>query len=535
MNPNPNKNYLGRGWVAVSMLIAVLVAVSFIPPQSVGEVKFRRANILADLITFEDKTAMETPSEPMLFDEEEFRVDMQAVAEQIIADTLPRSVQTCFEWHYADMLPIPSIQQPITPDTARMIPTLTPIEDFSDNNSIQAFCDTLLLGHRPIRIAFLGDSFVEGDILTADLRERLQTTYGGGGAGFAPMDSPLTGFRRSIKTQSKGWTSYNIMQHKNTPEPLKTNYYVSGWVCQPTPEASTRWETTKFRKGLDSCTTARLLFIATQESRVKVTLNDTLRREFNIEKGDVVRQIAVHAPQIHSVELCVLSGAEGFIGYGVIMEGGRITVDNYSIRSNNGQAMFRTNPAINAQIHTMTPYDLVILQYGLNIMQTGVTNYSGYANQIEKMIGFVRQCFPQAAVLVMGVSDRSVKTENGFEPMDAIPAMLDHQRQAARRAKAAFWPTCDAMRVQGGMARFVQKGWAGKDFTHINYAGGRQIAWALFDAFQTEINNSYQRQELKKRQSRQQAALIDSLQQNKIYHDLLSGTTPEIGDVSPQP
>ena len=82
MNPNPNKNYLGRGWVAVSMLIAVLIAVSFIPPQSVGEVKFRRANILADLITFEDKTAMETPSEPMLFDEEEFRVDMQAVAEQ---------------------------------------------------------------------------------------------------------------------------------------------------------------------------------------------------------------------------------------------------------------------------------------------------------------------------------------------------------------------------------------------------------------------------------------------------------------------
>ncbi len=535
MNTNPNKNYLGRGWIAVTMLIVVLVAVSFIPPQSVGGVKFRRANILADLITFEEKTAIETPSEPTLFDEEEFRVDMQAVAEQIIADTLPRSVQTYFEWHHADTLSAASLDLSITPDTSRMIPTLTPIEDFSDNNCIQAFCDTLLSGHRPIRIAFLGDSFVEGDILTADLRERLQTTYGGGGAGFAPMASPLTGFRRTVKTQSKGWTSYNIMQHKNTPEPLKTNYYVSGWVCQPTPEASTRWETTKFRKGLDSCTTARLLFIATQESRVKVTLNDTLRKEFSIEKGDAVRQIAVHAPQIHSVELCVLSGAEGFIGYGVIMEGGRITLDNYSIRSNNGQAMFRTNPTINAQIHAMTPYDLVILQYGLNIMQTGVTNYSGYANQIEKMIGFVRQCFPQAAVLVMGVSDRSVKTESGFKPMDAIPAMLNHQRQAARHAKAAFWPTCDAMRAQGGMARFVQKGWAGKDFTHINYAGGRQIAWALFDALQAEINNCYQRREHETRRNQQQVAIIDSLQQEKIHHELLSETTAEIGEVSPQP
>lgn len=533
MNTPPEKDYLGRGWITVTMLIIVLVAVSFIPPQSIGGIKFRRANILADLITFEDKEVVETPAEPILFDEEDFQVDMQAVAERITADTMPRNVQTCFEWHYADTLAVSSRQPTITPDTTQLIPTLTPIEDFSDNNSIRAFCDTVLSGHRPIRIAFLGDSFVEGDILTADLRERLQMAYGGGGTGFAPMASPLTGFRRTVKTQSKGWTSYNIMQHKNTPEALRNNYYISGWVCQPTAEASTRWETTKFRKGLDSCTTARLFFISAQESRVKVILNDSLQKEFTIERSDAVRQIAVHAPRINSVELCVLSGAEGFIGYGIIMESGGVTVDNYSIRSNNGQAMFRTNPAINAQIHTMTPYDLVILQYGLNIMQTGVTNYSSYANQIEKMINFVRQCFPQAAVLVMGVSDRSVKAENGFEPMDAIPAMLDHQRQATQRAKAAFWPTCDAMRAQGGMAQFVQNGWAGKDFTHINYAGGRQIAWALYDALQAEINNLYQQREFKKRQRLQQAPIIDSVQRAKISR-LLSGATAKIGDVLPQ-
>ena len=40
----------------------------------------------------------------------------------------------------------------------------------------------------------------------------------------------------------------------------------------------------------------------------------------------------------------------------------------------------------------------------------------------------------------------------------------------------------EAMRAQGGMERFVQNGWAGKDFTHINYEGGRRIARALVDA-----------------------------------------------------
>ena len=55
---------------------------------------------------------------------------------------------------------------------------------------MRAFCDTLLNARRPVRIAFFGDSFVEGDILTADLREKLQLAYGGGGTGFAPTSRP---------------------------------------------------------------------------------------------------------------------------------------------------------------------------------------------------------------------------------------------------------------------------------------------------------------------------------------------------------
>lgn len=168
-----------------------------------------------------------------------------------------------------------------------------------------------------------------------------------------------------------------------------------------------------------------------------------------------------------------------------------MVVDNYSVRSNNGQAMFWTNPSVNAQMNALLGYDLVILQYGLNIMQTGVSNYTNYAGQIEKMVAYVRQCFPTAAVLVLGVSDRSVKTDAGFEPMDAIPHMLGYQRGAAENTGAAFWPTCDAMRSLGGMEQFVANGWAGKDFTHINYAGGRRVAWSLFDALNAGAFRAY--------------------------------------------
>ena len=524
---SPEKDYTHRSWLATAALIAVLVAVGFIPPQSVGSVKLRRANILSDILVFDDAAAAEPIAEPVLFDEADFHVDLDAVAERIEADTAPRQTQTTYQW----LIPRDRLRgQRPEPDSARFTATPVPIEDYSGDGRIRAFCDTLLNARRPVRIAFLGDSFVEGDILTADLRERLQSAFGGrpgGGAGFAPMASPLTAFRRTIKTQSKGWTAYNIMQRKAAPASLRENFYVSGWVCQPTAGASTRWENTDYRKLLDSCDGARILFLSPRDSRVEVTLNDTLRREFDISGDAAVRQIEISAPHIRSLAFKVLSGTEGFIGYGAVFEGGGVVVDNYSVRSNNGQAMFWTNPSVNAQINALAGYDLVILQYGLNIMQAGVKSYTNYAAQIEKMVAFVRSCFPGAAVLVLGVSDRSTKTDAGFEPMDAIPYMLDFQRGAARNTGAAFWPTCDAMRAQGGMEQFVKNGWAGKDYTHINYAGGRRVAWALFDALNAEACSLHAEQRAAELRRQAEAAVLDSLQRTRIERSLLPSAAPE--------
>lgn len=519
MNEIPEKEFFHRGWIAALALVAVLVAVSFIPPQSFGGVKLRRANIFSDILTFND--AETSSEEPSLFDEAEFHVDMKQVAEQIETDTVTiRPVQTAFEWQLAT--PAERLRKFI-PDSLSFNPTLVSVEDFGspDSSRLRAFYDTLLLAKRPVRIAVLGDSFIEGDILTADLREKLQLAYGGGGTGFAPMASPLTAFRRTIKTQSKGWTAYNIMQRKAAPAALRENFFVSGWVCQPSAGASTRWESTDFRKQLDSCTTARVFFISPVNSRVEITVNDSLRREFTIAGAPLVRQITTTAPHIRSLEFKVLSGHEGFIGYGAVLESDGIVVDNYSVRSNNGQAMFWTNPSVNAQINAFAGYDLVILQYGLNIMQAGVHNYTNYADQIEKMVTYVRQCFPTAAVLVLGVSDRSTKTDAGFTPMDAIPYMLDVQRSAARNSGAAFWPTCDAMRSLGGMETFVANGWAGKDFTHINYAGGRRVAWSLFDAINAGVREAYVAAETARQRRLADQIIVDSLQRRKLDRELL--------------
>ena len=66
--------------------------------------------------------------------------------------------------------------------------------------------------------------------------------------------------------------------------------------------------------------------------------------------------------------------------------------------------------------------------------------------------------------------------------MESAKDLSSWQRTAAEQCGAAFWNTYEAMQSMGGMSKFVDNGWAGKDYTHINYAGGKQVARELYYA-----------------------------------------------------
>ena len=501
---NPKEDYTSRGWLVASATLLILFIVSLIPPISAGGIELRRASILSDLVRFDDGES-KTESEPQPeINVAEFEVDLEAVAEQVAktqALASPTGSATSASWEgifeeqpsggeefVEDQEPLPSLEELPTTDYSAILPEaslITPIEIFAHEGmgAWDRLYEKLLWNKEQVRVAFMGDSFVEGDILTADLRELLQDTFHGGGVGFAPVASPFTGFRQTIKTTSKGWTPYNIMQRKSAPAPYADDFFVSGWVAKASAGASTRWDMTTKRRHLEEVERARLLFICRQRAEIGLKLNDGEERVFFFEGDEVVRQIVVEQEQIRSLEMTILSGAETFTGIGAEFDSKKgVAVDNFSIRSNNGQAMFWSNASVNSQINTMRPYDVVILQYGLNIMQAERHNYSLYGEQVEKMISYVESCFPGAAVLVMGVSDRSQKGEDGIKPMESAKSLTQSQREASQNKGVAFWDTYAAMQRMGGMTEFVTNGWAGKDYTHINYAGGARIARELYYA-----------------------------------------------------
>lgn len=471
------ESVVGRGAVAVLLVIGLLIGLSAVPAITVGGVELRRVNILSQIT--DNQTYEPIKEQELQIDLSEYEVDIKDVEERV------REAREMIAMNSVESEHEPPTKIP-TPSTIQRELTTTPIEEYDSlsNSAIGRLYRKLSDTTQVTRIAVLGDSFIEGDILTQDLREAMQSRYGGRGAGFAPFDSPTSKYRGTVRTESSGWTTYNIMQRRNAPTTLTPHWFVSGWLSEAEAGARSKLRLTSIREHCNNCSMVRLLFKSREECELSVSVNGGEAMRYIRDGGDHLQQIIIEQDSICEIDLTVNRG-EGFVGYGACFEGGRVAVDNFAIRSNNGQAILWSDPATNTQFDALVGgYDLVVLQYGLNLLQSGVRNYSHYGEQIEKMIAFAQECFPRAAVVVWSVSDRSMKRSGEFVPMDEARDMRDYQRAAADSMRVSFWDTYATMEERGGMARFVASRWAAKDYTHINSAGGRELGRAFAESIE---------------------------------------------------
>lgn len=65
------------------------------------------------------------------------------------------------------------------------------------------------------------------------------------------------------------------------------------------------------------------------------------------------------------------------------------------------------------EFNEQRPYDLIILQYGLNVATERGRNYDKYIAGMQTTVQHLKEAFPQAAILIVSVGDRDYKTEEG--------------------------------------------------------------------------------------------------------------------------
>jgi hypothetical protein len=88
-----------------------------------------------------------------------------------------------------------------------------PIEEYcvAKQDNLAAFYNALMEAKKKkVHLAVFGDSMIEGDIVTQDIRAMLQKKFGGRGVGFVPIINNVPGFRKSInQTFADNWRIYS--------------------------------------------------------------------------------------------------------------------------------------------------------------------------------------------------------------------------------------------------------------------------------------------------------------------------------------
>ncbi len=452
----------------VASIVIILLFMHLLPTITVAGNEMRPVNVLSDVIPeVGEKAEEEKPAEmpqPMLAKvkaEEKKDKAEDGVSDEEAAEQQRRAAR-----------PVPK--------------GLTPIVDYGVNapGGMESFykalrnCNQM---HRPVRIAYYGDSFIEADILTCQLRELLQAKLGGSGAGWVDCGRTTNANRPTVRQQTSGFTSHSVMERKSftsASQGISQRYFT---LAGP---ASLTLTGTSWKARNANWQRAALYFKTNGGMTIKGMPNGQGGETFQPQASEEVQMVSMSG-QMTSVKWSITGGGNGDNFFGAVVEGLKgVTVDNFAMRGCSGLTLANIPEATLKSFAKARPYDLIVIQYGLNAAGPASTDKScnHYKGQMAKVVQLFKRCFPGTSILVVGVPDRGQRASGGVQTMKGIELLLSYQQKLAQEEKVGFFSMFDAMGGRGSMGTFVKNGWAGKDYTHISMKGGDQLGRKLYDA-----------------------------------------------------
>ena len=326
-----------------------------------------------------------------------------------------------------------------------------------------------------VRIAMLGDSYIEGDIMSQDLRDMFQGRYGGRGVGFVPLHSDFPGFRSSVRMSDTGWKLYDVrtMNSSDTIRQISGDYAVAENVASTTYKGSSKRPRTK------NWDRSSFLFLAPDSARITLT-TDAGSRDFDVMPSPDVQSLDIPGTTSY---FKVSVSTPGPVALGAYLDSNTgVLLDCMSIRGNSGLPMRRINPRLSGQLRQSVDYDLIILEYGMNSVNAAEQQYTAYGIGITKLINKLKRLYPEADILLLGVGDRGTKDGVTVVSLPTCQAMVNAQRKAAADAGVHFWDTRAAMGGENAIAEWRKRRLVNADYIHLNHDGGRELADRLFKA-----------------------------------------------------
>lgn len=311
-----------------------------------------------------------------------------------------------------------------------------------------------------VRVLHYGDSQIEEDRMTQQIREKLQARYGGKGAGLLPLAQTIPS--RTVRQQLE------MNGRTITPQQGPRRYIVYG------PKRDQRKDGKYGVMGQVAMMNDSLVKGSEDLTAICTPLDGHPRYE-------IMRVFADSSITCEINEDTVWLNGRGAV-YGLSQESTTgVIVDNIPMRGCLGLVFTKMDSTQLATFYREENVRLIIMQFGGNAIPFNETpsTIRSIVYGLREQVRFLQACAPEASILFIGPSDMLKQTDGEWQTYPMIPYMDRLLRKMAIEEHIAYFSLYQWMGGTGSMKRWQEVGLAGSDGIHFYRSGARKAGNAV--------------------------------------------------------
>lgn len=324
-------------------------------------------------------------------------------------------------------------------------------------------------GKGKIRIAYFGDSMIEGDLLTQTLRKLLQSEFGGYGVGFLPIQTNVGNFRQTASINGNGWKTTNFMDKG------AKNMYVSGFSFNGTGN------TVFTDKSVNAIPSLQKYILYGNNNGGTINFNGN---NISLNGNYTVNNQLLSSDSTKTVNFKSNSANIPFYGMSFESENG-IILDNFSFRGITGIEFKKIDEYFLKAVQNANDYDLIVMQYGVNLLwKPDTKDFSFYTKNMNPVLEKFNRAFPKSDILLVSSADRAFNYNGTWQTATGIPNVLETQAKLAFDNHLAFYNLFQSMGGENSIVDWASQNppLANKDYIHPNAKGTDVLAKKIYDA-----------------------------------------------------
>ena len=352
---------------------------------------------------------------------------------------------------------------------------------FDDFYSALDKADEQLVG-----ISHYGDSQIEEDRITKQLRGRLQTQFGGGGVGLLPFKH--TYYNLSVSEVLKGnYTIYSPISYYRDAERSSNNY---GPLLQASGIDGTCSLHIFPRKNTESYSGHYFSHaVVLSSAGVSLTAKDAIKKEVSSSTDMSITDFVM--PDSTTNLYLDISGKGDIYGVSLHNSTG-VVADNIALRGSSGIIFRSVNQEQLKQYFSVMNTRLILLEFGGNSMPA-IHSEKAIHNYIARLlhdIEILKRLAPDAKLLFIGPSDMVSLSGGVPHTLPMLEKFDTYAEEMMNRHGVAYWSMFRAMGGANSMVEWVRARpqLAASDYVHFTRTGAAKVGDLLTDAVLTGYN-----------------------------------------------